>query len=61
MSTNKEKTFDAVAQSRRWRRATSRKLSTMSDEEKLAFLNRRLAAWPATGEQETAKHALAHR
>jgi hypothetical protein len=60
MATTKKKTFDAVAQSRRWRRATTRKLSTMTDEEKLAFLNRRLAAWPATGEQAPAKHALAH-
>ena len=47
MATTKRKTFDAVAQSRRWRRATSKLLNTMTPEEQLAFLNRRLANWPA--------------
>jgi hypothetical protein len=31
--------FDAVAESRKWREATSRKLSAMSREERLAYLN----------------------
>jgi hypothetical protein len=31
--------FDAVAESRKWREATSRLLSTMSREERLAYLN----------------------
>jgi len=48
MATTKKKTFDAVAQSRRWRRATSKLLNPMTPEEQLAFLNRRLANWPAT-------------
>ena len=43
----KKKNFDAVAASRRWRRTTSKLLNTMTAEEQLAFLNRRLANWPA--------------
>ena len=31
--------FDAVAESRKWREATSRKLNAMSREERLAYLN----------------------
>ena len=34
----KTKTFDAVAESRKWREATSRKLDAMSLEERLAHL-----------------------
>ena len=34
----KTKTFDAVAESRKWREATSRKLDAMSLEERLAYL-----------------------
>ena len=34
----KKKTFDAVAESRKWREATSRKLSAMSRSERLAYL-----------------------
>jgi hypothetical protein len=43
----KKKSFDAVASSRRWRRATSKLLNKMSPEEQMAFLNRRLENWPA--------------
>ncbi|HEV8073825.1 MAG TPA: hypothetical protein VGP21_06810 [Opitutaceae bacterium] len=43
MATTKKKTFDAVAQSRRWRMATSKLLNKMTPEEQIAFLNRRLA------------------
>lgn len=32
------KTFDAVAESRKWRETTSRKLNAMSSEERLAYL-----------------------
>ena len=39
----KKKTFDAVAASRRWRRETSRLVRDMTQEERLAFFNRRLA------------------
>ncbi|WP_461784078.1 hypothetical protein [Prosthecobacter sp.] len=34
----KIKTFDAVAESRKWREATSRKLNAMSREERIAHL-----------------------
>ena len=36
----KNKTFDAVAESRKWREATSRKLAAMSVEERLAYLGK---------------------
>jgi len=59
MATTKKKTFDAVAQSRRWRRATSKLLNKMTPEEQIAFLNRRLEDWPsppAKPARELAKH-----
>ena len=34
----KTKAFDAVAESRKWREATSRKLDAMTVEERLAYL-----------------------
>ena len=34
----KNKAFDAVAESRKWREATSRKLDAMSLKERLAYL-----------------------
>ena len=34
----KTKAFDAVAESRKWREATSRKLDSMSFEERLVYL-----------------------
>jgi len=34
----KKKAFDAVAESRKWREATSRKLDAMSVQERLAYL-----------------------
>jgi hypothetical protein len=55
----KKKTFDAVASSRRWRQATSKLLNKMTPEEQLAFLNRRLANWPAAAKPKTSR-ALAH-
>ena len=36
--TAKTKKFDAVAESRKWREATSRELFAMTREERLAFL-----------------------
>ena len=39
---NKKKSFDAVAASRRWRRATSQTLDKMAPGEQVAFLNRQL-------------------
>jgi hypothetical protein len=35
----KIKTFDAVAESRKWRESASRRLNAMSREERLAHLN----------------------
>lgn len=43
----KKKTFDAVAESRRWRRKTSRLVRDMTSGERIAFFNRRLENWPA--------------
>ena len=39
----RESGFNAVAQSRRWRRKTSRLVRDMTPEERIAFFNRRLA------------------
>lgn len=60
MGTTKKKTFDAVAESRRWRRTTSLQLNKMTPAEQLAFLNRRLANWPTTPATKSTP-ALAHR
>jgi len=38
-----KKTFDAVAESRKWRVATGKELSAMTEEERLAHLNRGIA------------------
>jgi hypothetical protein len=57
MATTKKKTFDAVAQSRRWRRATSKLLNKMAPEEQIAFLNRRLENWPAAPAKPTREAA----
>jgi hypothetical protein len=38
----KKKDFAAVAESRKWREATSRRLDAMSQAERITFLNRRL-------------------
>jgi F0F1-type ATP synthase delta subunit len=35
----KTKVFDAVAESRKWKEATSQKLNAMSQEERLNYLN----------------------
>jgi hypothetical protein len=42
------KTFDAVAESRKWREETSRKLDAMSLDERLAYLK-------AAGERQRAE------
>ncbi len=59
MATTKKKTFDAVAESRRWRRTTSKQLNKMTPAEQLAFLNRRLVNWPAAPAAKPARE-LAH-
>jgi hypothetical protein len=38
--TTRTKTFDAVAESRKWREATSRKLDAMSRAERVAYLKK---------------------
>ena len=35
----KKKAFDAVAESRKWREATSRRLDAMTPEQRLAYLH----------------------
>lgn len=59
MATKKKKAFDAVAASRRWRRATSKLLNKMTPEEQIAFLNRRLENWPVAPAKPARE--LAHR
>jgi uncharacterized small protein (DUF1192 family) len=46
----KTKTFDAVAESRKWREATSRKLDAMTPEQRIAYLR-------AVGERYAAERA----
>jgi len=53
----KTKSFDAVAESRKWREATSRKLDAMSREQRLAYLREqteKLRAKMRAGRQEPA-------
>ncbi|MFP4157273.1 MAG: hypothetical protein ACLFU4_06615 [Opitutales bacterium] len=38
-----KKKFDAVAESRKWRTATGKKLSSMEEGERLAYLNQDVA------------------
>jgi hypothetical protein len=56
MAQAKKKSFDAIAQSRRWRRATSRLLNKMAPEEQLVFLNRRLVLRPDAPAAGTARN-----
>lgn len=42
MMEKKKKSFDAVEESRKWRRETSALLATMTPQEQMDFLNRRL-------------------
>jgi len=42
----KKKTFDAVAESRKWREETGALLATMTRAERIEFLNRRIADFP---------------
>jgi len=50
----KAKTFDAVAESRKWRERVSRKIAKMTPAEELAYFNRR------RGPVASAKKSLAH-
>lgn len=43
--------FDAVAESRKWREATSRQLAAMSREERLVYLSEARARYLAEREQ----------
>jgi hypothetical protein len=61
MATTKKKTFDAVAQSRRWRMATSKRLNKMTPEEQIAFLNRRLANGSDVSVAKRVRRTLSHR
>ena len=49
----KTKIFDAVAESRKWREATSRKLDAMNCSERMAYLK-------ATGERVRAELRVRH-
>lgn len=52
MQTTIKKTFDAVAESRKWREKTSAMLSTMKEGERIDFLNRRIALFPESREKQ---------
>ena len=60
MATTKKKTFDAVAESRRWRIATGKRLAAMTPEERRAHLRSTTEAFFA---QKPVRRpaALAHR
>ena len=53
-----KKSFDAVAESRKWRVATGRQLSRMTRSERVAFLNQRLETLRATRKKTLAHAAL---
>jgi hypothetical protein len=57
--TTKKKTFDAVAESRKWREETSALLATMTRAERIAFLNRRIADFPKTRPQAQHREPVA--
>lgn len=60
MATTKKKTFDAVAESRRWRVQTGRKLRGLTFEQQQELLRRTTEAFFAEKPQRRAP-ALAHR
>ena len=60
MATTKKKTFDAVAQSRRWRLATGRKLRGLTFEQQQALLQKTTEAFFAEKPVRRSS-ALAHR
>ena len=57
MKTAKNKAFDAVAESRKWREATSRKLDAMSLAERLAYLGSVRERYAAEREELAASFA----
>ena len=54
----KKKSFDAVAESRRWRRDTSRLVRNMTETERMAFFNRRLAGLPGASTTKPSRALL---
>lgn len=54
----KTKAFDAVAESRKWREATSRKLDAMTVEERVAYLQKARERYAA--EEKDRRSASAH-
>lgn len=57
MATKKKKTFDAVAESRRWRVDTARRLAAMTPQERREHLRRTKEAFFA----QPPRRELAHR
>ena len=60
MATTRKKTFDAVAESRRWRIQTGRKLRGLTFEQQQVLLRRTTEAFFAEAPSRRA-HTLAHR
>lgn len=56
----KRKAFDAVAESRKWREATSRKLDAMSVQERLAHLQNVRSQYLAKQKARQQKALAAH-
>jgi len=50
----RQKKFDAVAESRRWREQTSALLASLTPSERITFLNRRIADFPKTKAKSSA-------
>ena len=58
---SKKKTFDAVAESRRWKEAVARKTAGMTSAQLLTFFNRDQAlARMQTWRKKSPRHATAH-
>jgi len=47
--------FHAVEESRKWKQAVARKLQGMTSEERIAYLNRRIADFPKTRTEEASQ------
>ena len=52
----KIKTFDALAESRKWRERVSRKIAKMTPAQELAYFNRRRSVLPSG--KKTLAHAI---
>jgi len=57
--TTKKKTFDAVAESRKWREETGALLAAMTRAERIEFVNQRISDFPKTRTKAQPREAVA--